>query len=133
MNLEEVEQNLSDRGLILNRLYNYLSPDFSILHAEACSEFLNHPIRLHEYYCDVKRLEKLDVGEVTAVLYNPSSGFSTEVKVRLDADSLAEVIQAIEYGLVEKVLIFELTHHNQTRNLLPVPAGKVYQVIKEIK
>lgn len=130
MLIANLRVTLNKSGFDIKRLYQYSSSDFSVLHAEAAKDFLDRPLGLHEYYCDMKRLEKLKVGEVAITLYNPSSGFATEVKVGLDSVALAEVIQAIEYGLVEQVLIFELTHHTKTKNLLPVPAGKVYQVVK---
>ena len=128
MNINEAQELLNSHGLQANRIMQYCSTDFSILHAEACKNFLKYPLGLHEYYCDMKRLEKVGLYDIAIALYSPISGFSTEIKTESNALNVA--IQLIEAGMVEQVLIFELTHHKTVNNLLPVPAGNVYQIVK---
>jgi hypothetical protein len=128
MNLNTAKVKFFENGIKLERLYKCFMSDFSIPHQEACKEFLNRDISHHEFYCDMKRLQTLEVGDFAFVIYGSNlvtgGGFQTEVKF---SDTIDEVINLFGNDFLETVLVFELTHHSEP---FSAPAGSVYKLIK---
>jgi len=126
MNITEAKQTLGQNGYKLDRLYQFSSSNLSVLHANACKDFLKYPLSLHDFYCDMKRLESLEDGSISVGFYDHAAGFPTEINVK--PDCLYYALNLIKQGYVEHVLVFERTGTDPKP--YPVPAGKVYKLIK---
>lgn len=81
MQFKEVKEYLDQSGFQLESLYPFLASDFSVLHQQACKEFLESDIDHHEFFCDVNRLSTLEVDHTALVLYESVIGSLTSVRI----------------------------------------------------
>ena len=120
MNINELKNQLNSLGYYnLERIYHSFSPNFSVLHQRACKDHLID-LTYHEFYCDMKRLEELKIGECAIAIYDPYMGWQTEIKTRFDIQNL----------VYDNILVFEVLNH-ETINSWSVPTGNVYKIVEK--
>jgi hypothetical protein len=127
MNINTAKEHLEQNGYKLEQIYRCSSSNLSVLHANACKEFLNGPLSLHEFYCDMKRLEAIESGRLGVAYYNKVFSFLTEIDPE---GNIANALNAVKSGYVDAVLVFERTGTDPKP--YPVPAGKVYKIVKGV-
>ena len=128
MNINDAMDYFNKRGYRLKRIDMYYSNNLSVLHQNACKERLNVSLSLHDFYCDMKRFESLEIGGICVGLYNQLAGFPTEIYVKPDCISHALTLIINNYVDLNNILIFERTGTDP--NPYPVPTGKVYSLVK---
>lgn len=130
MKLSELKELMRQWSVGYEQIYRSSPSSFSVLHEQACKEFLANQISYHHFYCDMKRFESLDFDEIALVMYDPISGQTTQVIAVKSHTEVERLFIMLHTEFIEgALLMFEKTGQ-ETFNYqpLPVSCGRVYKL-----